>query len=224
MKAGVYCETRFCETRSIVKPGLAWVGLLLIGQLLLTGYTAMSPTELTSKLTSNYPQRVRFSTEHPDVLYERSNAYALHYSQPDSAPREADLILEDGTIAIFPREAALAHHSPDTEISPVYRLEPGQVMAVPTGKVLVRFSQGTIATEHDATLQEAGYAIESSPPYAPHTAWVRAQSGDIAEALSNIPKLESIAAIENVEPQMIVERQFKESGVGNRESGIGSRE
>ncbi|WP_416674302.1 hypothetical protein [Egbenema bharatensis] len=198
---------------SLAWVGLLLIGLLLIGLLLLTGYIPMSPTELTP----NYPHRVRFSTERPDVFYERSNAYALHYSQPDSAPREADHILEDGTIAIFPRETVLCHHSPDTAISPVYTLAPGQVLAVPTGRLFVRFTQDTIATDHAPALQAAGYAIESSSTYAPHTAWVQARSGDIAEALSNIPQLEAIAAIENVEPQMIVERQLK-----SRESGVGS--
>jgi hypothetical protein len=171
----------------------------------------MSPTDLTP----NYPQRIRFSTEQSDQYYERSTAYALHYSQPDSAPPEADLILEDGTIALMSRDAALSRQFAATQVSPVYTLQPSQVIAVPTGKVFVRFSKNTIATDHVAHLQAAGYAIEFSPPYAPYTAWVYAQSGNIADALSNIPKLEAIPAIENVEPQMVIERQWRaEAGEG----------
>jgi hypothetical protein len=197
-----------CQTNrqfSIFKWSLSFVSFLFVG-VFLSGCIAMNSAEPSPNA---YPQQVRFSTERSDVHYERSTAYALHYSQPDSAPPEALMSMEDGTIAIFPQDSQPVSRSPDATLTPVYTLEPGNVMAVPTGLVLVRFQKGTIAADHHADLQEAGYAIESSPPYAPHTAWLRS-SGSIADALSGIPRLEAIPGVENVEPQMIVERRFRE--------------
>lgn len=163
----------------------------------------------TESLSNGYPQQIRFSTERADLHYERSLHYALHYSQPNSAPPESLMTMAEGTIAIFPQEISPPRHSPDARMTAVYVLKPGNVPAVPTGLVFVRFRKGTIAPDHRIPLQEVGYTIESSPPYAPHTAWVRSTSGNIGEALAGISRLEAIPEVENVEPQMMMERRWR---------------
>jgi hypothetical protein len=91
-------------------------------------------------------------------------------------------------------------------MTPVYRLEPDGPLAVPTGKVFVRFKEGVEAETRRAEIEGAGYEIIQTPPYAPSSAWVRSAGGDIARSLSDIEALEKLADVENVEPQMLVER------------------
>jgi hypothetical protein len=216
----------------IVKTRLVWVSFLLVA-LFLSGCVTMNsaenpannlannPAEQSAENPANhpaglnlaaYPPQIRFSTERSQMHYERSTAaYALHYAHPDTAPPEALQIMEDGTIAVFSAQHFPSRSAEDTTLvaTPVYTLQPGNVMAVPTGRIFVRFYPNTIATDHSTTLEQAGYVIESSPPYAPHTAWVRSSSGNIAEALSNIPSLEAMPDIENVEPQMVIEHSLR---------------
>ncbi|HEY6425157.1 MAG TPA: hypothetical protein VIY28_18330 [Pseudonocardiaceae bacterium] len=90
-------------------------------------------------------------------------------------------------------------------IAPVYRRTPGGGWAVPTGRVLVRFAAGESADQHREDLADAGYVIDEVLRYAPHAAWVRARSGDLADALTRIARLAELARVENVEPQMVSE-------------------
>jgi hypothetical protein len=196
----------------IIRIRLAWVGFLLV-TLFLNGCMTMNSAGHSEVDLAAYPPQLRFSTERSDLHFDRSpDVYALQYAQPESAPPEALQQMDDGTIAVFS-----AQHPPSRSAemtasvtTPVYTLQPGNILAVPTGLVFVRFQPGTIATDHSASLQQAGYVIESSPPYAPHTAWVRSSSGNIADALSNLSNLEAIPAVENVEPQMVMEQSLRE--------------
>ncbi|NJR61239.1 MAG: hypothetical protein HC769_21845 [Cyanobacteria bacterium CRU_2_1] len=93
--------------------------------------------------------------------------------------------------------------------SPVYSLRSGDSFMVPTGLVFVRFAEGVPAESHQDAIEQAGYKINEIPPYAPHAAWVYAQSGEIADALSQLSKLEAIPDVENVEPQMLMQRSHR---------------
>jgi len=44
------------------------------------------------------------------------------------------------------------------------------------------------------------------PAYAPNAAWLRARSGEIADALAGTPALDALPDLEAVEPQMLMER------------------
>ena len=119
---------------------------------------------------------------------------------------DAVLLLDDGAIAVFqgePGEAAEASQA--GSLTPVYGLQPSGLPAVPTGQVFIRFAEGVKAEDHRQEINQAGYELVESPVYAPQAAWLRAQSGDIAEALVGIPRLEQLPDVENVEPQMLKE-------------------
>lgn len=47
--------------------------------------------------------------------------------------------------------------------------------------------------------------LVESLAYVPQAAWLRAPSGDIAAALAGLSRLEQLADVENVEPQMLME-------------------
>jgi hypothetical protein len=93
--------------------------------------------------------------------------------------------------------------------APAYELSPGGGEARPTGRVLVRFRDAEALRRHQADIETAGYVVEELLSYAPQAAWVRAASGNAAEALRGIRRLERIAEVEEVEPQMLRIRALK---------------
>jgi hypothetical protein len=113
----------------------------------------------------------------------------------------------------FPEEAIVvfegappARRSGEETVSPVYALQPGDGLAVPTGQVFIRFAEGDRVEAHRAELEQAGYEIVEILDYAPQAAWLRPQSGQIAAGLNNLERLTAIANVERVEPQLLMER------------------
>ena len=119
----------------------------------------------------------------------------------ESAGRRTVYVLRPDLYAVHSTEgvAALAG-SPEGRM-PVYAF--GTLLAYPTGSIWVRFSEGIDASSRSADLSQAGYRIESSPPYAPNGAFVTAD--DPATALSRLDTLRAVEGMEHVEPQLLVE-------------------
>jgi len=161
---------------------------------------------------SEYPQQIRFGTEQSAVLYSRKPGYyAVHYKQPGTVAPGAVLQLNDGAIAVFQGEPdesenAIRLASTTGTLGPIYTLQADGTLAVPTGLVFIRFVEGVEVESHRSAIKQAGYEIAQSLSYAPHTAWLHAPSGNILDALVGISKLEAIPNVENVEPQMLMER------------------
>jgi hypothetical protein len=170
---------------------------------------------------SEYPQQIRFGTEQSAVLYSRkSGYYAVHYKQPGTVAPGAVLQLNDGAIAFggAPWAIAVFQGEPDEPenairlasttgtLGPIYTLQADGTLAVPTGLVFIRFVEGVEVESHREAIKQAGYEIAQSLSYAPHAAWLHAKSGNILDALVGISKLEAIPTVENVEPQMLMER------------------
>jgi hypothetical protein len=161
---------------------------------------------------SEYPQQIRFGTQQSAVLYSRKPGYyAVHYKEPGTVAPGAVLQLNDGAIAIFQGEPdepenAIRLASTTGTLGPIYTLQADGTLAVPTGLVFIRFVEGVEVELHREAIKQAGYEIAQSLSYAPQAAWLRAQSGNILDALVGISKLESIPNVENVEPQMLMER------------------
>lgn len=159
---------------------------------------------------SDYPEQIRVSSDANGgaaVSYTRkSGYYAVHYNQPGTVAVGAILRLNDGAIAVFSGEP---NQSAQGILSPVYTLESNGSVAVPTGLVFIRFAEGVdVESQHEA-INRAGYEVVQSLSYAPHAAWLRAQSGNIVDAIAGISQLEAIANVENVEPQMLMERSLR---------------
>ena len=156
---------------------------------------------------SKYPQQIRANMSPSAPLYVRkSDYYAVHNRSPELPAPGAVLLLNDGEIAVFQGEPDEARLTAETgALSPVYALQPSGLPAVPTGQIFVRFAEGVKAESRRQEINRAGYELVESVPYAPHAAWLRARSGDIAAALAGIPRLEQLPDVENVEPQMLLE-------------------
>ena len=154
-----------------------------------------------------YPQQIRANMSPSAPLYVRkSDYYAVHNRPPELPAQGVVLLLNDGAIAVFQGEPDEARITAETgTLSPVYALQPGGLPAVPTGQIFVRFAEGVKAESRRQAIHRAGYELVESVPYAPHAAWLRPRSGDIAAALAGIPRLEQLPDVENVEPQMLLE-------------------
>jgi hypothetical protein len=153
---------------------------------------------------SNHPEQISI----PDarggkVAYTRAREYIAVHATPSAMPDGAAALLEDGSIGVFNADAS---HLGKARTGPVYQ-PAGQsglaTLAVPTGRVLVRFQSGASAASRSTDIAQAGYRIEETLAHAPNAAWVRAADGSIATALRSMERLESLSQIERVEPQLI---------------------
>ena len=170
---------------------------------------------------SEYPEQIRVGSDAYDGLRLRTTVsytrkpgyYAVHYNQPSTVATGAILRLNDGAMSTTGYAYAVFSGEPNQSergiLSPVYTLESNGSVAVPTGLVFIRFAEGVdVESQHEA-INRAGYKVAQSLSYAPHTAWLRAQSGNIVDAIAGISRLEAIADVENVEPQMLMERGLR---------------
>lgn len=161
---------------------------------------------------SEYPQQIRVGKQSAVSYNRQLGYYAVHYNQSGTEAPGAVLQLNDGAM---PKRLCLGQYAvfqgePDelkTDIiSPIYALQPDGSLAVPTGLVFIRFVAGVDVESQREAIKQAGYAVAQSLAYAPHAAWLRAQSGKILDAIMGIPQLEAIPAVENVELQMLMAR------------------
>ncbi len=95
------------------------------------------------------------------------------------------------------------------EIAPVYRIGERGSLAVPTGRVFVRFEERTTLVSHLQEIERAGFVIQQVLSYAPQAGWLQPQSGRITDALQDFPKLTRLPGIQTVEPQLLMQRELR---------------
>jgi len=139
---------------------------------------------------SQPPRHLPVSTGQPDLRYELADELVAN-------PSEADPTASIRAAADPSQTREGAHQGP------VYRRVPGGDVVVPTGRVLVRFTEGEAAADHQDDLRTVGYVVEQVLPYATHTAWVRAATGGVAAALRDLDRLSDLPGVVAVEPQML---------------------
>ncbi|HEX7241153.1 MAG TPA: hypothetical protein VF263_12845 [Longimicrobiaceae bacterium] len=111
----------------------------------------------------------------------------------------------EGGVRVVPRGA---EEAAGAAAGPVYAL-PGGTLAVPTGRVLLRFREGVDAAARAEEVRGAGFRLEGALPHAPHAAWVAPESGGIADALRGIGRLLRLAEVEGADPELLSERAFR---------------
>ena len=153
---------------------------------------------------SNHPDQISIpDARGGQVEYTRAREFVAVHATPSAMPAGAAVLLEDGSIGVFNADAA---NLGKAEVGPVYQ-PAGQsglaTLAVPTGRVLVRFQSGASAEARSPDIAQAGYRIEETLAHAPNAAWVRAADGSIATTLRSLGRLQSLAQIDRVEPQLI---------------------
>lgn len=158
----------------------------------------------TSKRLSKFPEKIVVSEDSRDVSYLKSDDYYAVFNPEDGEGlTKVSFYLEDGRIAVV-------QGKPTGEVQPslgaVYTLGTDGPLAVPTGRVFIRFKEGDNAATHQGDIEKAGYTIEEIPVYAPHAAWLQTKNGDKALALQSISKLRALEDVEHVEPQVLMQQ------------------
>jgi hypothetical protein len=82
-------------------------------------------------------------------------------------------------------------------------------LAVPTGRVFVRFRESVVAADRIAAIRSAGFSVTELVPYAPQAAWLLPMSQRVVDALIGLEALARLTDVENVEPQMLMERHYR---------------
>ena len=159
---------------------------------------------------SQYPEQITTSSQPSAVTYEqRSGYYALRLADPEAAPEGAVTVIRDeqGAIALFKGLPPVSLKRNGETPLPVYGT--GDVAVVPTGEIFIRFQEGVDARDRSADIESAGYTITKVLDFAPQGAWIHARSGEIADSLKRLAQLEGLVGIENIEPQLLMERQLR---------------
>jgi hypothetical protein len=130
---------------------------------------------------------------------QKPGYYAIHHWDDDAGTDSPVLRLDDAAI-FFGEESSSAGQ----KSGPVYEAQPDGTPAVPTGRVFVRFEDSVRAESRESAVRKAGYRLVQVPAWAPHTAWVEALTGDVADSLCNLGKLQQLRDVENVEPEMLM--------------------
>jgi hypothetical protein len=177
-------------------------GFLLV--VLLLGIGAMG---LADDGIAAFPCRIAPSATQGGVMELRPGYVALH---GEPLPREmALLVFEPEAIAVLPAPLSFPL-APTQSLGPVYGPPQGDALAVPTGRIFIRFQPGESAAAHRSAIEQAGYAIAAAPDYAPEAAWLVARSGSLAEALAGVFRLAAVPGVASVEPQLLMQRVSKE--------------
>jgi len=160
-----------------------------------------------SEILAAFPERVRAGTQKSGLAYIKRSGCAVHNRPFDTPAPGAMLLLNDGQIAVYPDEppSGELEHS-NLTLTAVYVQPATGGLAVPTGLVFVRFKDTVNAESRRAQIRQAGFEIAEVVAYAPQAAWVQSASGNAAEALARVENLERLPDVENVEPQMLLER------------------
>lgn len=166
---------------------------------------------------TDFPPTLRASTEHPDVVYTRADDYyAVQGSKGEKGAKGTEargaqsgaavMSLNEGAITVHQGKPT-ATRSVGNHVSAVYARD--SALAVPTGQVFVRFATSVQAESRREQLRKVGYEIAQMVSYAPNAAWLKSAQDDVADALNNIPKLEAMESVENVEPQLLTPRSLR---------------
>ncbi len=160
---------------------------------------------------SRYPEQITASSQPGAAIYEqRSGYYAIRLPDPEAEIEGAVTVIRDekGAIALFKGAPTVSRQRNGGE-SPLPVYGDGDIAVVPTGEVFIRFEEGVDARDRAANIEAAGYSITKVLDFAPQGAWVHAISGEIADSLQRLAQLEGLVGIENIEPQLLMERQLR---------------
>jgi hypothetical protein len=160
---------------------------------------------------AEYPPTLKHSTESPDIVYRRAPELVAVRGAPSGSRSDPPVLAVEGdegeSVRVYPAGAGDRQAPPagSRSMTAVYTLAPGR-LAVPTGRVFVRFREDVVPAARSDDLQRAGYRIAQTLAYAPSAAWLEADDGEVVSALRNIEKLERMNGVVNVEPQLLAPR------------------
>ena len=124
------------------------------------------------------------------------------------ADRDVEFHIEGSDLTVFRKRREETRVAvPAIARGPVYRVGTHGPLAIPTGKVFVRFEEQTEVTEREEDIERAGFKVSQILSYALIACCVEPNSGEIADAIGRFGELKQISGVAAVEPQMLMECQ-----------------
>ncbi len=139
----------------------------------------------------------------------RPNLYSRRLGSRADASGAVDVIADEAKTVFAIYEGQPRAQIDADEVGPVYSAGTGGPLAVPTGRVFVRLAEHARGEDKRPQFEAAGFDIERTPSYAPHTAWLVPRHGGVAYALPALADLERIPDVVHVEPQLLMGRALK---------------
>ncbi len=147
--------------------------------------------------------------DEPPAYRRDPDRFAILGAVPPELQDRVELRIDEGDLSVIRAPGAAAEALPADRRAPVYVLGGGGAPFVPTGRVSVRFHEGSDAMSHEAALRHLGYRIVDVPAYAPHFAWLESSAGSRAAALSGLDQVARLDDVVHVEPQMATPRSLR---------------
>ena len=159
----------------------------------------------------DYPNHVRVGGTRATVFERRSDLYCRREAPGEAVPSGAvAVIADDEEQAFVVYRGSPERQSAAEDAGPVYSAGAGGPLAVPTGRVFIRFAEGIRPEERREEIAAAGFEIERTLPYAAGAAWLRPRGREVAIGLSALSNLEAIPGVLHLEPQMLMARATRE--------------
>ena len=155
-----------------------------------------------------YPTHLR-SGAGAALFERRPNLYSRRLTDPADTTGAVDVIADEAQSVFAIYEGQPRTQTDASRAGPVYSAGPAGPLAVPTGRVFVRLSEGAHAEDRRRQFEAAGFEIERVPSYALHTAWLVPRNGGVAHALPALADLERVPDVVHVEPQLLMGRALK---------------
>jgi len=134
--------------------------------------------------------------------------YVVSGAGAGQADLDVEFHIEEGDLTVCrKRHDETSFAAPTTAAGPVYRLGEHGPLAIPTGKVFVRFTKQTKLEDRREDIERTGFRVHQILSYAPHAGWVEPKSGEIIDAIRRFEELKHILGVTAVEPQMLMESQ-----------------
>jgi hypothetical protein len=155
------------------------------------------------------PGRIRIGGHRAGTFQRRDGMYAVRAGGADDCAGCRARIADGArsSVAVYEGHPPAARRSDD--LIPVYSAGPQGPLAVPTGRVFVRFADGTRAEERRGDLEALGFTVERVLSYAPNAVWVTPTRGGPARALEQFEAIASLPGVVHAEPQLLLERARK---------------
>ena len=156
---------------------------------------------------SEFPREFSVETAPQPTRYTLAgDYYVVSHAGAVQTDLDVEFHLEEDNLTVCrKRQGDTIPVSLTSRAGPVYRLGEHGPLAVPTGKVFLRFEEQTSFEDHREEIERYGFEIDQILAYALHAGWVEPSSHKIADAISRFEELKQIRGVEAVEPQMLME-------------------
>lgn len=158
------------------------------------------------KVLKLFPERFPQSTAPGAPAYERRDSYVAVHGGPPIAGLVPELEFggDDGPVRVYRDDSLPAGWDAEGRVvTPVYALGGEGGLAIPTGRVFLRFADGVDFAAKAPELEAAGFRPVGAPGRATNAGWAAPSSSQPADGLNAIDRLADLPDLAHAEPQLL---------------------